>query len=142
MSNDRLPVPVENADSLPYWRAAREERLLIRRCRTCQTLHFMPRHLCPSCWSEDMEWIDASGAGTVHSFTVMRRASDPAFADKVPYVVALVELAEGPRMMANIVGADALDTAIGDGVHVVFERRGPEARLPQFARSAGDGSAP
>jgi uncharacterized protein len=130
-----LPQPVANADSLPYWNAARERRLVIRKCRTCGDLHFMPRHLCPACWSDDLEWVDAKGAGRVHSFSIIRRASDPAFASRVPYVVALVELDEGPRMMANILGDDALDVAIGDAVNVIFEERGDGAMLAQFERT-------
>ncbi|XAH22040.1 Zn-ribbon domain-containing OB-fold protein [Xylophilus sp. GW821-FHT01B05] len=129
-----LPVPVANADSLPYWAAARERRLVIRKCKACSQLHFMPRHLCPHCWSDQLEWIDAKGTGSIHSFTVMRRASDPAFAHLVPYVVALIDLDEGPRMMANILGADALESAIGDRVQVTFEARGEEAKVPQFQR--------
>ena len=97
----------------------------------------MPRYLCPSCWSDKLEWIDASGEGTVHSFTIIRRASSPAFASLVPYVLVLVDLAEGPRMIANLVGDDALEVGIGDPVTLRFESRG-ELKLPQFSRrSAG-----
>lgn len=137
--NSSLPQPVANADSLPYWNAARERRLVIRRCRSCGELHFMPRHLCPSCWSDDLEWIDAGGGGTVHSFTIIRRASAPAFAPRVPYVVALIDLNEGPRMMANVLGDDALLVAIGDRVQLSFEDRGGGALIPQFQR-AGQGA--
>ncbi|SDB75111.1 Zn-ribbon domain-containing OB-fold protein, partial [Belnapia rosea] len=109
---ETLPSPVVNADSAPYWQGAREGRLLIRRCDACGKTHFMPRHLCPACWSADLRWVEATGRGTVHSFTVIRRAPLAAFAPRVPYVVALIDLEEGPRMMANILGEDALDTAI------------------------------
>lgn len=131
---EQLPRPVSNPDSAPYWEGARADRLLIRKCRACGELHFMPRHLCPHCWSDDLEWIEASGRGTVHSFTVIRRAPMESFAPRVPYVVALVDLDEGPRMMANILGEDALDTAIGDAVRVCFEDRGDGAKIPQFRR--------
>jgi uncharacterized OB-fold protein len=128
-----LPQPIANGDSLPYWNAARERRLVIRKCLACSQLHFMPRHLCPSCWSDQLEWLEAKGTGSVH---VVRRASDPAFASLVPYVVALIDLEEGPRMMANILGADALDVKIGDAVKVTFEDRGDGAMLPQFTRAS------
>lgn len=134
-----LPQPVANADSLPYWNAARERRLVIRKCKACSELHFMPRHLCPVCWSDQLEWIEAKGTGQVHSFSVIHRASDPAFASRVPYVVALVELDEGPRMMANIIGEGALLVAIGDPVMVTFEDRGGGAMLPQFERVVAQG---
>ena len=127
-----LPPPVANADSLPYWNAARERRLLIRKCNACGALHFMPRYLCPVCWSDRLEWVESRGAGSVHSFTVVRRAPLAAFAARVPYVIALIELDEGPRMMANVLGDDALSVAIGDRVKVTFEDRGGGALIPQF----------
>ncbi len=126
--------PIANGDSQPYWDAARDRRLLIRKCRACGQVHFMPRHLCPHCWSDELEWIDAKGGGDVHSFTIIRRASDPAFAARVPYAVALIELDEGVRMMSNIVGEDALSVQIGDRVRVTFEDRGEGALIPQFER--------
>jgi len=92
----------------------------------------MPRHVCPHCWSDDLQWIEASGKGTVHSYSIIRRASDPRFADLVPYVVALVDLEEGPRMMANVLGDNALDTKIGDALTLIFEDRGDGDQLPQF----------
>jgi uncharacterized OB-fold protein len=130
-----LPKPIANADSQRYWQAAAEGRLVIRKCHECSALHFMPRYVCPHCWSEDLEWVEASGKGTVHSFTIIRRASDPAFAPLVPYVVALVDLEEGPRMMANVLGDDALSVQIGDPVQVGFEDRGDGAAVPQFKRT-------
>jgi uncharacterized protein len=136
-----LPAPTVNADAAPYWNAARERRLLVRRCNDCGRMHFMPRHLCPACWSERLEWVQSSGTGTVHSFTVIRRAPLAAFAEQVPYVVALIELDEGPRMVTNIVGEGALQAAIGDRVEVVFEDRGDGAMLPQFRRVAATPSS-
>ncbi|MEP9378667.1 Zn-ribbon domain-containing OB-fold protein [Aquabacter sp. CN5-332] len=131
--NEELPLPIINADSGSYWGGANEGRLMIRACKACGAKHFMPRNLCPHCWSEDLEWVEASGHGTVHSFTVIRRAPLASYAGRVPYVVALVELHEGPRMLTNIVGEDALATCIGDAVEVCFERRGEQA-IPQFTR--------
>ena len=129
-----LPLPVANADSLPYWNAARERRLLIRKCNACGTLHFMPRHLCPACWSDQLEWVEAKGTGSVHSFTIIRRAPMAVFAPRAPYVLALIDLDEGPRMMANVLGEDALSVRIGDRVKVTFEERGEGAMIPQFQR--------
>ena len=129
-----LPLPVANADSLPYWNAARERRLLIRKCNACGALHFMPRYLCPACWSDQLEWVEAKGTGSVHSFTIIRRAPMAAFAPRAPYVLALIDLDEGPRMMANVLGEDALSVRIGDRVKVTFEERGEGAMIPQFQR--------
>ena len=131
-----LPKPVANGDSQPYWQGAAENRLLLRRCQSCNEIHFMPRYLCPKCWSDKLEWIDASGNGVVHSFSIIRRASDPAFAHLCPYVVALIELEEGPRMMANILGENALTVKIGDKVSVLFEDRGEGQKVPQFRLSS------
>jgi len=128
----QLPLPIANADSATYWQSAKEGKLVLRRCNSCGELHFMPRYLCPVCWSTDLEWIEAKGKGTVHSFTIIRRASSQAFASLAPYVVALIDLAEGPRMMSNIVGDGALDVAIGDSVTLEFEDR-EGSKLPQFA---------
>ena len=128
-----LPTPAVTPETAPYWDGARTGKLLLQRCVGCRAVRFYPRRACPSCWSEDAEWIEASGQGRVHSFTVIHRPPAPAFASRVPYVVALVDLAEGPRMMANIVGAGAIDVAIDDPVTVTFESRG-DVTLPQFER--------
>jgi hypothetical protein len=133
--SQELPAPIVNPDSQAYWDGARRDRLMIRRCAACGRMHFLPRYLCPACWSSDLEWIESCGRGTVHSFTIIRRAPLPAFTDRVPYVVALIDLEEGPRMMANILGEDALQTCIGDAVEVCFEERGDGgAKIPQFSR--------
>lgn len=135
-----LPAPVVNADSAPYWEGARQGKLLLQRCRDCGTLRFFPRYLCTACGSERTEWAEASGRGTVHSFTIVHRAAFPEFQARTPYVVALIDLEEGPRMMTNIVGGDALDVAIGDAVVVAFEARGMEgAKVPQFRRASDAG---
>lgn len=126
-----LPVPNPNPDSRAYWEAAREDKLMIRRCTACETLHFMPRFLCPHCWSTDLEWVQASGRGKVHSFSIIRRAPLQAYAPRVPYVVALIDLEEGPRMFSNVVGDGALHAQVGSEVRVCFEQRG-EYKLPQF----------
>lgn len=133
MSTALQPEP--NADSRPYWNAARERRLLIRQCNACGTKHFMPRHACPQCWSDDIAWMDSQGMGSVHTFSIVHRAPLPEFAANAPYVVAMIDLDEGPRMFTNIVGPDALQVAIGDRVEVSFEDRGDGHLVPQFRRT-------
>lgn len=135
--NNVLPQPEPNADSLPYWNAARERRLLIRQCKSCGAKHFMPRHACPECLSDQLEWIESKGLGKVHSYSVVYRAPTPAFAADSPYVVALIDLDEGPRMFTNIVGDNAISVTIGDRVKVAYEARGDGAMIPQFSRIAG-----
>lgn len=132
-----LPVPAITPDTAPYWDGAREGKLLLQRCLGCGALRFYPRHLCPGCWSESVEWVEASGRGRVHSFTIIHRPPAPAFAAQVPYVVALIDLEEGPRMMANVLGDGARQVRIDDPVRVTFEERAGGFKLPQFARVAG-----
>lgn len=132
-----LPQPEPNGDSLPYWNAARERRLLIRQCKACGARHFMPRHQCPVCWSVQLEWIESRGLGTVHSFSIVHRAPLPIFMTNGPYVIALIDLDEGPRTFANILGEDALGVSIGDRVQVTFEDRGDGVMVPQFNRTKG-----
>ena len=125
------PTPAIDPDSAPYWQALNNEQLILKSCRDCGKSHFYPRELCPYCHSDDLSWIEASGRGVIYSFTVCRRPAGPAFADDVPYTVALVDLAEGPRMMSRIVG-DPAKVAIGLKVKVRFERQSDELVLPFF----------
>jgi uncharacterized OB-fold protein len=123
-----------NGDSLEYWKGAREGRLLFQKCGACGSVQFPPRHQCSACWETDLEWIESAGTGTVESFTIVRRAPIPAFRGKVPYVVAAILVDEGPRMITNVVGEDALEVAVDDRVEVIFPQDGDAAALPQFRR--------
>ena len=125
------PAPAIDPDSAPYWQALNDEKFLLKICRGCGKSHFYPRELCPYCHSDELSWIEASGRGVIYSFTVCRRPAGPAFANDVPYTVALVDLAEGPRMMSRIVG-DPAKVAIGLKVKVRFERQSDELVLPFF----------
>lgn len=125
------PVPEPSPLSEPYWQAARRHELLIQSCRRCGTHIFYPRYNCTDCGSRDLEWVRPSGRGTVYSFTVARRPTHPGLADRVPYVIAIVELEEGPRMTTNIVDCDPDRVAIGMPVEVTFEDSG-EISLPMF----------
>lgn len=129
------PEPRVDAVTAPYWEAAAEGRLVLPRCRRCGRCHHHPRGLCPHCWSTDLEWVDAEGTGTVVTFSIVHQPPSPGFG--VPYVLAVVELAEGPRMMANVLDVDPAAVRIGMPVEVTFERR-DTTTLPQF-RPAGQG---
>lgn len=129
--NDPKPVPVIDPDSAPYWQALQEDRLILKSCGDCGQAHFYPRELCPHCHSDNLGWIDASGAGEVYSYTVCHRPAGPAFAQDVPYVVAIIALDEGPRMMSRI-AADPTTVSIGRRVKVRFERQSDTLTLPMF----------
>ncbi|ATL28550.1 Zn-ribbon domain-containing OB-fold protein [Streptomyces formicae] len=106
----RFDLPEADAFTRPYWDAAAEGRLLIRRCGACGAAHHYPREFCPRCWSEDVTWERASGRATLYTWSVVHRNDLPPFGGRVPYVAAVVDLAEGPRMMTEIVGC-----AVGEG---------------------------
>ena len=102
-------------------------------CGGCGLVFFPPRQFCPGCWGEDLAWERMGGGGTVWTFTEVHVAFyDDTWAGDVPYVVAVVELDEGPRLLANIVEADTGSPAIGDRVESVFEERPEGVTLPMF----------
>ena len=122
------PYPIPDGESQPYWDGVREGRLTIQRCLECRRHVFYPRSVCPHCMG-DLEWVPASGRGTVHSFSIVHRAPEE-FKDEVPYVVALIDLEEGVRMMSRIVDAPEA-VSIGLPVEVRFSGEG-DHRLPVF----------
>ena len=133
----QIPLPTPYQDTEEYWKAAKEHRFIVQKCNDCGEYQFYPRGVCSHCLSSDLAWIEASGEGTIYSCSVNYRAGHPGFAEKTPFVLAIVELSEGPRMMTNIVGDNALEVAIDDAVEVCFEARGTTgAKVPQF-RLAG-----
>lgn len=131
MSGEARPVPVPDTDSEPYWNAAAEGRLVIQRCDACGRHQAYPRLLCIACGALHPTWVEVSGAGTVYSYTVNHRAAAPWAKSLVPYIVALIDLAEGPRLMANI-DADPSEMQVGMAVAVWFEELAPGVSLPQF----------
>ena len=131
MSYDK-PLPVIDHDSAPYWEAARAGRLDIPLCGDCGKHHFYPRAICPYCHSDNLRFDTVSGRGEVHTFTVARRPAGPAFADDVPYVVALIALEEGPRMMSRIQTDDPDSVRTGARVEVIFVKATDEITFPYF----------
>jgi uncharacterized OB-fold protein len=131
-------LPVPDGDTKPYWDAAKEHRLIIQRCHDCTRAIFYPRSVCPFCMADHIDWIEASGHGTIYSYTIVHRAP-PQFADGVPYVVALIDLAEGVRLMSNVVDCAPTDVRIGAAVEVTFDDVTPEITLPKFRLSARAG---
>jgi len=118
----RPDVPIIDAASTPYWDAAKQGRLLIAECATCGRVHHYPRPLCPHCWSEDVHPVQASGTGTLYTYSTVYVNDLAPFKDRLPYVAAIVELAEGPRVMTTIEGGSAESLRVGMLVTAMFRR--------------------
>jgi len=120
----KITPPVMTAESKAFFEAAGQNRFMIPACTACGKPHWYPRAICPFCASDKVEWRQASGRGTIYTFSVMRRAKDP-------YVIAHVTLAEGPTMLTNIVDCDFDQVRIGQPVAVVFKEteNGPPAPM-------------
>lgn len=126
-----LPVPdIDDVNRL-YFEGTASGELRILHCRRCDTLFRFAHAWCPQCWSREIDFKVASGRGTVETFTVVHQAPYPSFEDRIPYVIALVELEEGVRMMSNIVDCDPGEVEIGSPVKVSYEQRGP-VMIPMF----------
>lgn len=114
----------------PFWDAAAEGRLLLPRCNACGQHFFRPEVACTHCFATDWQWVPASGRGTLYSHSIVHRAPAPGFA--VPFVLAVVELEEGPVIFSNLVGCTAEDVRIGMALRVRFERVAATVWLPRF----------
>lgn len=131
MSNDKL-VPTPDADSKPFWDGCREHKLLFQKCIACGDVRWPPSILCPQCHSRETQWIESNGRGTVYTYAIYHQAFHPAFMDKLPYVVAVVELDEGPMMITNIVECDHGALKCEMPVQVVWDDVSDEFSLPKF----------
>jgi uncharacterized OB-fold protein len=131
------PRPIEDRQTAPYWAAARQRRLVVQRCETCDVLVHPSMPCCPRCLSDGLGWQQVSGRGRVWSSCVTWADLVPGFVP--PYVVAEIALDEQPslRLTANVVGAEARGVVVGDPVRVVFEDRGDDLMIPQFEISEG-----
>ncbi len=129
-------LPPDTELSRPFWDGCRNNQLLMQHCSDCDRFQFYPRIVCSHCESDQLSWRPVSGQGSVASFTIVRRGISKAY--EAPYVVALVDLKEGPRMMTSVVGCDPESIAVGDAVEVQFEPwcsgQGSEYVLPVFSK--------
>ena len=133
----RRPTIVPTELSEPYWAAAAKGELLLQRCENCAEFTFYPRYACPTCGTGDLVWTPSRGRGTLFTYTIARRSTHPRLNSRVPYVVAIVELDEGPRMTSAIVAATVEDVRIGRRVRVVFEDDGSRV-FPVFELEGPD----
>lgn len=127
-----LILPKPDALSKAYWDGARKHTLLLQNCRACGHRWHPPTPICPQCQAKNYEWKPVSGRGTVYSYTIVHHPAHVAVQDKVPYLVALITLDEGPRVVANILDCPIEDVRIGMPVKLTFREIAPEVVLPQF----------
>jgi uncharacterized OB-fold protein len=131
------PVPTPTPETEHYWAGTKLGELRIQRCEACSQYYFYPRPSCPNCGSLDVVWVVASGRATLHTYLISHRAA-PGFEDNVPYAIAVVQLAEGPRMMTNIVDIENTpeNLVLDMELEVVFEDRGAQS-VPVFRPLGG-----
>jgi hypothetical protein len=131
MADTPRPAPVPDAITAPFWEGCAQRELRIQECRACRFRWLPGSVVCPHCWSDAVTWVASAGDGTVVTFAVYHRSYHPAFQPLVPYVVAVVELAEGPRLVSNVVGVAPERVRVGMRVRVGFQSIG-ETALPVF----------
>ena len=127
-----LPRPLNPGLTQPFWEAAKRHELVMPRCTTCDHLFFYPRSECPRCFSATLEWVRVSGRGRLHSFTIVYQPANAAFRDSAPYVYAVVQLDEGPRLVSNVVQCDPEAVRVDMPLVAVFDDVTPEWTLVKF----------
>src|SRR5690625_1569531 len=132
MSEIKRPLPVIDNDSRTFWEGCNKGKLLIQYCSDCDQHIYYPRELCPHCMSNAIEWVESKGKGKVYSYTIAHRPAGPAFKNDVPYIVALIDLVEGVRMISNVINVDIDKVRCDMDVEVVFEKIDDEITLPLF----------
>ena len=125
-------LPRPTPESAPFWQGCKDHKLLLQHCSGCEAYQFYPRSVCATCLSDQLEWREVSGRGTVETYTIVTRAVSDAYAADAPYVIALITLAEGPRMMSNVIGCDAESVTCGMAVEAVFEPWSEDITMPKF----------
>ena len=124
-------VPRPTGDTKEFWEGCRGKKLRFQQCESCGHVRWPPSNLCPACHSFETRWIEASGSGRIHTFVVYHTAFHPAWKDKVPYITAVVELDEGPKILTNIVDGAPETLHCNMPVEVVWEEAG-EYFIPRF----------
>jgi uncharacterized OB-fold protein len=129
-----MPLPQPSIETEPFWAAVQERRLIMPKCDACGKISFPPTVACPACGGDKFTWTEMSGRGKVYSFVVYHRVYHPSLTDKVPYVVALIELEEGPRIISNVVGMPIEEVTCEMPVQVLYEEVRDGYLIPKFAR--------
>lgn len=128
----RFDLPTIDDETRPFWEGTREGKLLLRSCNTCGVVHYYPRPFCPSCWSDDVTWVEAGGRATLYTHSTVYTNDLPPFPAQVPYIAAVVDLAEGPRMMTQVVDCPPDRLAVGMDLVVTFREVTDEVTIAVF----------
>ena len=131
-SSKPLPRPISPEVTRPFWEAAKRHELVMPRCTTCDHLFFYPRSECPRCLSSHLEWVRVSGRGRLHTYTIVYQPANAAFRDDTPYIYAVVQLDEGPRMVSNVVQCDLDAVKVDMPLEAIFDDVTPECTLVKF----------
>lgn len=135
-TNLQKPLPTITSEARPFWEGAAKQQLLMQCCLDCSAYIWTPRPSCFECGSENIQWQKLSGRGEVYSFTVIRqvvgRAASQSFEKDIPYVIAWIDLDEGPRMITNVIGCPVENVTLDMKVSVIFEQQSADIWLPKF----------
>jgi hypothetical protein len=132
-----LIVPKPDALTQPYWDGVQQRELRIQKCRSCGQVWHPPLHRCPHCHSQAVDWVATSGRAVLYSYTVVHHAAHVAVSDRVPYLVALATLAEGPRVVCNLLNCERSEVRIGMPLALTFQEIAQGVWLPQFEPARG-----
>jgi uncharacterized OB-fold protein len=126
------PVPAITPEMAQFFEGARRGQLMVQKCDACGELDFPAHEICSNCLSTRSSWVPVSGRGEIYSYNVMHQVYHPGFAAEVPYAVVVVKLAEGPKVVSNLLGVSPREIRIGMPVEVTFEKVSDEVMLPKF----------
>ncbi|MDB5671179.1 MAG: hypothetical protein JWO25_2138 [Alphaproteobacteria bacterium] len=132
-SSPRFDLPTIESETRPFWEAAKNGKLLLGKCNSCELVHYYPRPMCPKCWSEDVSFVPASGRGEIYTYSTVYVNDLPPFNARLPYVAAQVDLEEGVRITTNIVECEIADLEIGMPVELRFQAISEDVTIPVFA---------
>ncbi len=126
------PLPIITEENHPFWEGCQQGKLLLQQCSRCHRYQFYPRLNCMHCNSDTLQWVEASGRGTIYSYTIIHQNKSPEFVHDTPYNVAIVQLEEGPRLLSNLVDIEIAQMKVDLPVTVVFDRVNEMVTLPRF----------
>jgi uncharacterized OB-fold protein len=136
MAAPRFDLPNPDLETQPFWDACRDGKFLLRHCNACGRDTYYPRPFCPSCWSDDVTWKEASGRGTLYTYSIVHVNDLPPFNERVPYVAAIVELEDGPKVMTNVEGVPFDELRIGMPLALAFRTISDDVTIPVFVSAA------